>query len=54
MKIALFVLAGLAIGAVAYRIPHYVDDYSQKGLPDREWAGPRMRRWKNGVEILGD
>lgn len=49
MKIALFILVGLAVGAVAYRIPHYVDDYSQRGLP-AEWQGPKYRHWKNGVE----
>jgi hypothetical protein len=49
VKIFLFALLGIAVGAVSYHIPRAVEDYSRRGTPP-EWTGPRYRHWKNGVE----
>lgn len=43
---ALGILTGLAFA----RIPHYLNVYSQHGLPPVEWQGPRYRHWSNGTE----
>lgn len=50
MKLIAGFVVGVLTGLAFSRIPHYYKGYAAKGLPP-EYAGPRFRSWKNGVEV---
>lgn len=50
MKYVTVLVLGILAGLAFSRIPHYLDYYAYHSLPE-DWKGPKMRMWKNGVEV---
>jgi len=51
VKYAVLAIIGVAVGFTIACSPRYLAAYSQHGLPQQDYAGPKYRHWKNGVEI---